>query len=951
MVVLVLFAFGTMVGCGGGGSTAAVSSGGNDTGGDTGDTNPYSGDATVSGSIDVSSLSSSDTALLARHLPKGASGSGKLFKQRLAKSYIEDAVVKLYVIGEDGSLEDTDITGTLSLDENGDPVYAFSGVADGVSYVVRYVKLVGDGQALELKANAYVPAGATEPEGGSVSVSPKTTVVMETLVNAILDATNGTGISQAIVNSIIAAVKAAIEALVDSGLIQIPSMVVEATGTTIDEIAASQLTNDDVANAAGMLLSDSSVDTELGAMKSTTLAARFDINSVSTDVEKGALIVRVFDEMLNDGSAPGFMVEFLTDVYVAGTTKTIGQMVDAIAAGLQFRSDVPTPDISKSAAIAAFKQKLTDINTLLDHQTAGTLSDSEKSQLAGVPPVIMGLFPIANRTTWENLTTSTTLNVPQAIAMTIYVVDVYISEAFSDLQSTITATAADGAGVSYNKEEPFNFDPMVPGSIMDALGFYQVYQNYAGIDIFDLWIHPGRAWIESSPGQGTEVEMLSAGTCLSDVAQMVAQFNPNLGGQTAADLTAATVTLSYPKSNGTTGTVDLVSEASLMQGGPGGPGGFGESCYILDPFREAMAGQDPNAGPQNGPMQPDTTRIVSDFGSGTYTVTVVLDGQTVTKSFVKKVITGMTKATPTLVTPHGFPNWPGNGASQAELDAFNVAMQAFNESGTTVFSANVDTDDDGVNDVAKVTVSWNAPTVTLPAGVKMGYNMDLGKGGCDQNGCTWDPIFNTWDHNKTLFTTSFTIPVNLVKDTTPYQLNVGIVFLDATTGEMLGQGGNAHAEFLVSDPLDTTQTFTIHGTAVDGYKVVLVREVENKDSLTNRFTRTSVEEVDVVDGAYDLTPTIGDFVDTLYRGAWYNIIMFSDSDGTPGFSNGDQQYWPGPDGLHVWFNTFGGMLRVGSDSCAGGDPANGIPGTCTHSETLITGGETVSGPTYSLTIP
>src|SRR3990172_3293930 len=58
-----------ITGCSGGGGGAASSLTGGDTGGDTGntgDTNPYSGDATVSGKIDVDSLSSADQALLSK---------------------------------------------------------------------------------------------------------------------------------------------------------------------------------------------------------------------------------------------------------------------------------------------------------------------------------------------------------------------------------------------------------------------------------------------------------------------------------------------------------------------------------------------------------------------------------------------------------------------------------------------------------------------------------------------------------------------------------------------------------------------------------------------------------------------------------------------------------------------------------------------------------------------
>src|SRR3990172_7086425 len=404
LTLLSLFIAGMFIvtGCSGGGGGAASGLTGGDTGG--GDTNPYSGDATISGKIDVDSLSSADQALLGKSvagkaLSKMSAKETRAYRQRYAASFITDAVAKLYVVAEDGSMEDTEITGVLSTDADGNPVYTFEGVADGVNYVVRYLKLVSDGQVLELKANAYVPTGEAAPEGGSVDISPKTTVI------------------------------------VNAGVIQIPSMVVAASGSDITAIADGETTNDDLANASGLLLSDDSVDTELGAAKTETLAARFSLADMSTDAAKEALIIRVFDELMKDDSGdsgiPSFMLEFFRDVYIDNETRTATQIMNAIGAGLMFPPGT-APDISKTAAITAFKDALTDIYSLLDKKAAGTITEDEKRELAEVPPVLLGLFPITERQTWESLSGSTTLVVPQGLAMTVYIVDVYIAEAFEE---------------------------------------------------------------------------------------------------------------------------------------------------------------------------------------------------------------------------------------------------------------------------------------------------------------------------------------------------------------------------------------------------------------------------------------------------------------------------------------------------------------------------------------
>ena len=78
--------------------------------------------------------------------------------------------------------------------------------------------------------------------------------------------------------------------------------------------------------------------------------------------------------------------------------------------------------------------------------------------------------------------------------------------------------------MEYEKEEPYEFNPMEPGSIMDMLGFFNpaVISQYAvGVDIFELWLHPGICWIEETPGEGQDVDVLNAGTCWGDLSAMV----------------------------------------------------------------------------------------------------------------------------------------------------------------------------------------------------------------------------------------------------------------------------------------------------------------------------------------------------------------------------------------------------------------------------------------------
>ena len=122
---------------------------------------------------------------------------------------------------------------------------------------------------------------------------------------------------------------------------------------------------------------------------------------------------------------------------------------------------------------------------------------------------------------------NTELNVPQAIAFTIYAIDVYIAEAYekADITGDIAVTEGADGIVEYEKDDPFDFDPMEQGSIMDMLGFFQVADNYSGIDIFELWIHPGVCWIEEQPGT-TKINQMRLEDVLKTGAETVVTACP-----------------------------------------------------------------------------------------------------------------------------------------------------------------------------------------------------------------------------------------------------------------------------------------------------------------------------------------------------------------------------------------------------------------------------------------
>ncbi|RMG88964.1 MAG: hypothetical protein D6708_10605, partial [Candidatus Dadabacteria bacterium] len=965
-------------GTGSAGGTDAGSDQGS-TGGETGSGTDQAGDlfsglAKLVGVIQLDGLSGVDASLLSRSAGRAAGRrAGRSLAAVAADALTQDAFVGAYVYGEDGELVDTGKRGTLSKDpDTGEVTYEIEGLKDGVDYVVRYMKVVDSDKLLEFKAPAPVPEGETEVQA---PVSPKTTVVAEAITNAILTATAGTGIDEEVVHNIIDAVKETIENLVDQGVIQIPSMVVEtdpdvvetvktvaagggdtggsSSGETVDTTVFREVKNENAEEVSGLILSNEQVDTTISVLKTETQARTLEtLAAGSTDDDKRAFIRKVFAEMVGDGDVPEFMIQFFADKYTENFTMTVKDLLLATTAGIQWKNGMPdTSGLTVSGLVSDVATFLGQVYEAYDAKQAGSATDEQLKLLGDLPPVFLAIFRPSDRDRWTSLTGDSTVSVPEGIALVVYITDHWLPDQLG-LQATYQTTAGEDGGVTAHQEEPFDFDPMAPGSLLDLMGFFEVWQNYdIGYEIHEMWIHPGRFWMEDpdNPGMGQEIDMLIAGACVSNLGQVVQMMtgggDPASGPMPPMKPTApeVQVTLTYPKSDGTTGSIALVPE----QGGDA----WGW-CFYVDPWRELWEGQDPGViGPGDPPPQPDPERIISDFVSGDYTVTVLdADGTEVAKKvFSRKVITGMQDAYPVITSPNGMPNPLPEGASQAEMEENQQAWDEYWATGPTRFPADTDTDGDGVNDAAMVTVKWEAPDVTLPEGVKMGYHLSVGRSMCatqvdaDDDGFSnyeeqqmgtdpwnpdsvpqahledtdgdgwadaaeqmagtdpndgqsapsdgfcpwwdWDPIYDTWQKNKILFVRAFTIPRPLPKqplgDLDAYQLDVQVVFLDSETGEELGQGGRAHAEFYVADPIDPNATFAIEGTALvpdDGntYRVALVKEQNtyNPDALFEWdryvYTRTVIDvaDPDATTGDYHLEATIADFLDAP-QDAWF----------------------------------------------------------------------------------
>ena len=257
----------------------------------------YAGSRTLTGSVDTSSLSAQDQA----------ETRGRSRNSRADDRAEDDELVKLYVLDANGSYVDTGVDCTI--DTTGS--YTCANIAGDQEYVVRYVKDLGDGRILEMKTSATVPEN-TDPE--PVKIDPITTMVVEAIVKAVEDAIAGIEGSADLVASIIESVKTAIvttmNTLIQTGVIQIPSLVVdgnfteiEATETTEDIV---EIDNSSLDNIAAIVTTDEDVAVNIEAIKSD---AEGDSFSGLTNQEK---MDSVFQAMGWDKDMPQWVINLFS---------------------------------------------------------------------------------------------------------------------------------------------------------------------------------------------------------------------------------------------------------------------------------------------------------------------------------------------------------------------------------------------------------------------------------------------------------------------------------------------------------------------------------------------------------------------------------------------------------------------------------------------------------------
>ncbi len=975
-----------------------------------------SGSARIGGEIAIGTFED-DNSIQGNTLNVQSSSAFSRSVQSRAVDTIDDTDFTVSFINGRGQVEVL-VAGTYTVlihyPDNGDPQFIIEGVGDGVNYIV-VVKITVDGEDIDLKSLAFIPEGAEKSE--RAIIDPISTVVAQAVEEKVVSgffSTGGDKFSQTYIADLNETMTAIIEVVIEAGGSDITlDVFIDAVDSgNLDSLVSKLLSNEEIDKGLDTL-EDLAVEEKFEAPDLADLSGTVG-DETDKNYDPNLTVARNYmDELFRSlfggdgdggpeegGGAPKLFVDFFGDQFEADEHRTIGQIFTALESGLEPHDGGPSPfnADAKAAALDEFKFIFDYIYGAVEQIESGTASVSvvdidgdsggninrtlaqAREFLDDIPSTLLAVFPpnATQRTDLAAFTTATSLDVPQAITMVFFVMDVFLDDGGDDNCNDGNCDGGDGGG-----------DDFDPGALLNLYGFDLLSGSdldmYGSVEINWLGIHPGSMWLENDTATGgMEVDVLNAYTCVDD-------FFESDGFEVSG------VTLTYPTglaAPSDRATINLVNESIYFNnnGGDGGDGGDHDgpsNCWVWDTWQEQRLleesgnyefsgeGDDNRGGLDWAAMTQalvDDNKIISDFTSGDYVVTASYtdtDGShELERLFYKTIITGLQQLNPRLTTPTSQPRFPEGNVSDADWTAFYNAQNAFVQ---TTFPVG-----------AIGTIVWDAPAglaAAVPDGVIAAYNLNIGRHSCTGDGpnmhCEWMDIFNTWEDNVQIFDTQFELPGHakdlLVENTdvnSPYEVHLGISFIDAETGEYLGNGGHSNSRFLVGEAIDENATFTLTGgvenvpnaqfmdeagtafTAAD-YKVAMINEVCDETGCSQSTILSTALTV-AADGtiSYSLMPTITQAKGT--ANGWINVLMYIDVNGddilqAPAEANnfqGEPIFWSHS---FVNFNTWGGILRLSSEKCS-------TPGdftTCEYSEQVVVpnkeGDENIGnyeGPTF-----
>ncbi|BCE01896.1 hypothetical protein [Marinicellulosiphila megalodicopiae] len=939
------------------------------------------GNAKLAGVVGVSELT---PRMLARMSGVKSTSSYLELKAKAAEA-ITSSSFKVYWMDGKGNKNEVamdDLTVETYTPVSGNPQFIISGVSDGLNYIVEIEVLDSNNVPRKISNIAYVPKGQTQST--KIEVSPTTTVIAEVVVQKVKSSyfeTGGEALNQNFIedlnDTLTAVIKDAITQAQEGGDFDIAEFTSAIENKeSLDRLVAKIVTNEDISE-------------QVSVVEKAAVTESFEVEAtVETESDGRAAMAEIFAQLIEEGDgggAPQYIIDFFGDQFAAGSMRSVTEVMESIFEGIEFEDQSVAAELTTANAITAFSTELggiySSIAQIAELEAVANRTDAQKTQLktlrakvAEIPDVVMGTFPPSRKAEWLTLDGNSEITVPQAVTITIFVTDKYLKDLVSFERNS------DG---EIDQKEGYDFNPQY---LMGLYGWgddaFDI-EKYAGISVGHFDVYPNTIW----NGQ-EELNVLSMWACYESIGH---------------DYDVSSVSVTYPTAGGVTQSVELSTYSE------------GDNCWTLDPWYEGdQIADDYRADDVNGDFIDwngvwqqlgSEGKLVSDFVSGSYTVTVTYnDGETVAAPFEKRLILGMNHLHPVLTSPLAEPKAPDNGGTQAQWEAFSQAQLNFTMS---TFAPG-----------EKIELSWDEPDYSkLPEGVVPVYQLDIGHEVCDagsdeteaemqsestdQGGakgnydmCRWEHVYATWEKDIRIFGNKFIVPVSLEEQSLtdrPYQVNVNVEFIDENTGQHVGQGGYSHAPFRVGEAIDLSGTFNLTGqvnnlpeTDSELYKVALIKESCSETKVESEMdSETQIQEssedgtqseagnggyimwtcstetmnVTTIDefGSYTLTPTVQSLMQRSHE-SWVEVRVFfdADSDNELDADNEtgefEQMWWPID---YVWFNVWGGLLHAESENCSENQMTDEqgnayIDYYCEHSSKLVLPDTNVDGPSFDL---
>ncbi|MFH1709647.1 MAG: hypothetical protein ABH860_01075, partial [bacterium] len=274
---------------------------------------------------------------------------------------------------------------------------------------------------MEMTSPAYVPSGSTEARA---DVSPQTTMVVRSVIDKVIKVLKTANVDPTVIEQVKAVIIDTISTMVSAGTLQIPSMV--STSEVINNMA--------IGNATDLV-------GEYGQAKNALDGLRMGAGMAAGagDTTKASEFIReVFTVMTGSAdNVPEVMVQGFATKYAAGTTYEIGLIVGAASSAVINRTTGASVNmvVSTTEVLANVNQKLNYLYTSLEAKQAGATFEVD------IPPVILAVFPPAQKLALYPVLATTKVTVPQMLLIVQGMMDTIQAQGY-DLNPAVMCQAA-----------------------------------------------------------------------------------------------------------------------------------------------------------------------------------------------------------------------------------------------------------------------------------------------------------------------------------------------------------------------------------------------------------------------------------------------------------------------------------------------------------------------------